>query len=542
MMKNQPISSRSIKLARLFCFASVGGVLSACQPTSEIESNLKFSPPDRILQERAIDRTQLSPSVLLSDGTQIPMRSTGNNTWSGTILVQPDNSYFVTIEWIEALPEGNLVLAQWSQNVDVDADGTEIILSDADYDYTADLDGDTIPNFEERQNNTDPFVHNDQVNETIDGETDGSSIDNSTSDGTSDASNETGSSDGTSTDNPTTGTTSSGTTASSGSTNAGNTDSDINSGDTSAGSTGIGSSDGTSNPDTGSTSSGTTAGSTTAGSSTDIGSSDGQGTASGGETTPETDGGSSTPQTKASVLIPRILPADAPVIDGMGVTLNGQDNLTGEWGNAVQFDDFGARLWIKNLMIDQDADASDGTQLHRWAAMHDGVNLYLLALTDDRGLREADSIDYWKDDSIELFIDGDNSKLTEWGDADDYHMIVPLLKQFSTEANNEIDGRFAPGPSSSNLSIEFSTGPGIGPDGIRIAKWEQDVYELVVPLVAAGIEVGAEFGLEIQLNDDDDGGFRDSKWGWFHPSRVDDEDTDLTYLDPSVMGTVILEE
>ena len=536
MMINQPILSRSIKLARLFCLVSSVVVLSACQPTGEIESNLKFAPPDRILQVRAIDRTQLSPSVLLSNGTQIPMRAIGNNTWSGTILVQPDNSYFVTVEWIETLPKGNLVLAQWSQSVDVDADGAEINLSDADYDYNVDMDGDTVPNLEERQNNTDPFVHNDQINEPTDGETDGSSTDSSTSDGTSDADNETGSSDGTNTDNPTTGPTSSGSTA-------GSTDSGVSSGGTSSGSTDFGSSDSTSTGglDTGSSSSGTTGGSTTAGSS-DIGSSDSQGTASGGETTPETDGGSSTPQTKASVLIPRILPADAPVVDGMGVTLNGQDNLTGEWSDAVQFDDFGARLWIKNLMIDQDADASDGTELHRWAAMHDGVNLYVLVLTDDRGLREADSIDFWEDDSIELFIDGDNSKLTEWGDADDYQMIVPLLKQFSKKANNEIDGRFAPGPMSANLSIEFSTGPGIGPDGIRIAKWEQDVYEIVVPLVAAGIEIGAEFGLEIQLNDDDNGGFRDSKWGWFHPSRVGDEDTDRTYLDPSVMGTVILEE
>ena len=150
----------------------------------------------------------------------------------------------------------------------------------------------------------------------------------------------------------------------------------------------------------------------------------------------------------------------------------------------------------------------------------------------------------WKDDTVEIFIDGDNSKQSTYENSNDFQYLIPLLKQNTSLANNEIDGRISIGPFSSDagLGIRFSTGPGIGPDGIRVARWEQDVYELAIPIADAGIVIGSPFGFEVQLNDDDDGGDRDSKWGWFHPSRSDGEDTDLTYMNPSIMGTVVLEE
>ena len=474
------------KLNRRLAVLSIGILLGGCQPATNVESNLNFTPPERILQVRAINRNLLSPSVLLDDGTRIPMRSTGNNTWSGTINVQPNNTYFVSIEWIEALPEGNLVLAQWSQSVDVDDDGAEIQLSGENYDYNLDFDGDQITNLDERINETNPFVHNDQMLGTSDGSTDtATDIANTTS---------------------------------------GATDGEMNSGDTTTGTT-------AGTADAGTTGDGTI----TDVDSTDVGLTDAGSSDDG-------DGENQPIQPQPTVLIPRISASDAPAIDGFDVEMNGQGELRGEWRDAVQFDNFGERLWINNLMIDQGADAEEGAELRQWAAMHDGVNLYVLVLSDDIGSRHADSIDFWEDDTLELFIDGDNSKLSEWGDDDDFQMLIPLLPQFDTVSNNEISGRFAPGPASPVLPLEFSTGPGVGPDGIRIAKWELDVYELSIPIATAGITIGSPFGLELQLNDDDNGGFRESKWGWFHPSRVGGNDTDLTYQNPSIMGTVVLQE
>lgn len=487
------VMSRYLILSRNFGIVLTGALLTACQPTANVQSNLNFNPPERIMQVRAIDRTQLSPTVKLSNGATIPMTKTGDNSWSGSINVQPNNEYFVSIEWIEALPEGNLVLAQWAQNVQVDSDGTEVVLSDANYNYNLDRDGDQITNIQERENDTNPFVHNDQTETLTDiGVTD--------SDGSLDV----------------------GTTDSTAGTTAG---SDGNSGTTSESTDGSSDTSG----DLGSTSTAETTddGNTTSGNEDDDG-----------------DDGSSDTHMKASVLIPRIATTQAPFIDGRGVFLNSQDNLTGEWADAVQFDDAGARLWIKNLMIDKGADSEDGAELRRWAAMHDGQILYVLVLSDDVGARQSDSPLFWDDDSLELFIDGDNSKLTEWFGSSDFHEIIPLLKRDSTQANNEINGRFEPGPGTVDnpLSFEFSTGPGIGPDGIRLSRWEQDVYELAIPFSSAGIVTGLPIGFELQLNDDDDGGSRDSKWGWYHPSRENDDDTDRTYLDPSVMGIVVLEE
>ncbi len=503
-MGNKTVLKRYLRTPQALCALTLSALLGACQPSPAVQSNVQFKAPERILQVRAIDRSQLRPSVSLSNGQTIPMQQTGDNIWSGSINVQPNSSYFVTIEWIETMPEGDLVLATWAENVDVGADGEEIILSEDNYDLTIDQDGDGISNLMERQNNTNPFVPNDEINGEDNGEGNGDGSVNAGNTAGTDLTDSGSSTDGTSTD----GNTGTDGTSTQGTTTTGGTDADGTDGQT-----------------------------TDANTSGSIG---------GDNTTSGTEGGSPEPQTEPTVLIPRISASSAPVIDGLGAELNGQDNLIGEWEDAVQFDNSGERLWINNLMIDIDADSADGAELRRWAAVHDGEYLYVLVLSDDIGQRQADSLDHWQDDSLELFIDGNNSKLSTWGDDDDAHLLIPLLKQNSTNrvGNNEINGRFSDGPRSVNteLDIEFFTGPGIGPDGIRAIRFEQDVYELAIPIASAGITAGEPFGFELQLNDDDDGGSRESKWGWFHPSRSDNTDTDTSYMDPSVMGTVVLEE
>ena len=244
---------------------------------------------------------------------------------------------------------------------------------------------------------------------------------------------------------------------------------------------------------------------------------------------------------KIDVLIPRIASADAPLLDGLGAVADSNGQLVGEWGAAVQTNVNGDPLLINHLMIDINANLPDLAPMRRWAAMHDDTYLYLLVLSDDVGRRYSDSAQPWQDDSTELFIDGDNSKLTSWGDNDDFQIIIPLLQRDTSDSNNHTDGRFAfgGGSSAAPLNLQFVTGPGVGPDGLRIAKWEQDVYEIKIDIASAGITVGSVFGIELQINDDDDGDTRDSKWGWKHPSR-DGEDTDNTFLDPSYMGTAVL--
>ena len=67
----------------------------------------------------------------------------------------------------------------------------------------------------------------------------------------------------------------------------------------------------------------------------------------------------------------------------------------------------------------------------------------------------------------------------------------------------------------------------------------KDSYELRIKLSELNIELEKPFGIEIQINDDDDGGTRDEKWGWHHPEGSDDAN-DYSWQNPSVVGQAIL--
>jgi len=246
------------------------------------------------------------------------------------------------------------------------------------------------------------------------------------------------------------------------------------------------------------------------------------------------------------VFVPRIASARAPEIDGRGVTMGNDGTLTGEWAGAIQVDSGGSPLGIDALMIDLGAEAPSGTPWRSWGALHDGEYLYVVVVVEDDGQRLADSTRYWENDSIELFLDGNHSRLSEYGDADDHHLILPLLEPGTTAGQkrpnaNDIGGwQTGPASTGQGLQLDFVTGPGVGPDGLQRPRFERDVYEMRIALDSIGVRAGQPFGFELQVNDDDDGGTRDSKWGWAHPARVD-VDVDFTYLDPSFMGTMMLD-
>jgi len=239
-------------------------------------------------------------------------------------------------------------------------------------------------------------------------------------------------------------------------------------------------------------------------------------------------------------VIPRVAPEDAPRINGRGVTVDENGLWAGEWSAAIAFGTDGERLFIDRLMIDQGTDEVDGQAFRAWGAVHDGEYLYVVVTVEDDGARFRDSEAVWQDDSLEVYVDGDNSKSESYGDGNDSARLLPLtapnrprrgVSDGLVSGFNSID---AP------IQIDFATGPGVGPDGLRRPRFEQDVYELRIELASASIVPGRPFGFELQVNDDDDGDERDAKWGWRHPSR-DRLDVDLTYLIPSYMGTAILE-
>lgn len=234
--------------------------------------------------------------------------------------------------------------------------------------------------------------------------------------------------------------------------------------------------------------------------------------------------GNSVPETTPDVRIGAINPADAPVIDGL------YDSI---YTDGAQFSDVdGNLLSIDNLMIDQGAIRSDQDTEFRWFAMHDNTFLYIFVLGEDidvaTSIRDSDAI--FQDDSIDIFIDADNSKGSSYDGINDRHLLIPLI---ATPGDNSTSNStvFTAGPNSASLpAFDFATCVCLG---------GQNTWEVRLPLAGFGIARDRPFGIEVQLNEDNDGDARDAKWGWYHPSRLT-VDVDNTFRIPSFMGTGVI--
>ena len=234
----------------------------------------------------------------------------------------------------------------------------------------------------------------------------------------------------------------------------------------------------------------------------------------------------------ANVVIPR-LPnsASLPEIDG--------SYSASEWAYANGEDSDGNTLYIRNLLLEEDSgkDMNGGEPVNRWYGIHDGNYLYLLIFADDQ-TQTSDSSDAWDDDNINVYLDGDYSHIHGYDGINDFHMLIPLLKLNSSQANNSDSNgaRIQQGSQSKTLpqDIRFATGVGTGPAGARFTK--MDVYEVRISLAQSQIEVGKLFGMDVHLDDDDSGGERDSKWGWFLQSG------DTSYRFTDEFAAVVLEE
>jgi len=228
--------------------------------------------------------------------------------------------------------------------------------------------------------------------------------------------------------------------------------------------------------------------------------------------------------------LPAISPAEAPIIDG---------SYEGIWNSAAYVDVNRQNLSIDNLMIDMGATFADGEPDYRWGGMHDGEYLYLVAFGEGGGVQTpfADSDRLFNDDTLNIFWDADNSANREYDGVNDFQLLIPLLESGNDRVPNDSaneNSRFATGSNSSFFpedAIDFAT---------CVCRRENNFWEVRIRLADAAIVVGQTFGFELQLDDDRDGGDRDVKWGWQHPSRIN-EDRDFTWFDPSFMGTAVLE-
>lgn len=229
-----------------------------------------------------------------------------------------------------------------------------------------------------------------------------------------------------------------------------------------------------------------------------------------------------------NVYIPRL---PAPVIDGNYDVTN--------WNNAASVDRNNKQLKIDNLLLGDDDKRSNGDTEYEWVAMHDGVYLYVFVFGEvaEGATVFADSDNAWRDDSVELFLDGNNSKGDSYDGVDDFYYMFPLLVRgmpFQANSSESSARRVYQGPNSIPLPVDFTFATCMCSD---VHTWE-----FRINLEQAGIAVDQPFGIELHLNDDQDGDGRDAKWAWKLPmvrpgNGVAEDDTSKK---PRLMGTARL--
>jgi tetratricopeptide (TPR) repeat protein len=196
------------------------------------------------------------------------------------------------------------------------------------------------------------------------------------------------------------------------------------------------------------------------------------------------------------------IPADVgkatvkPVIDG---------KVDDVWAGAKSYD------LANNLYepVSGPADCSASFQ-----ALYDDDNLYILVDVNDDALVH-DSPEFYSDDCVEIFIDADNGKADSYGKNDHAYYFVwdataPVMGKSQQPVNDGTQFAFARTDKGYRLEVQFA--------------WAT---------LKAKPSPGGLFGLDVHVNDDDNGGERDSKLTW-HGKQ------DNAWQSPKAFGTAQL--
>lgn len=130
-------------------------------------------------------------------------------------------------------------------------------------------------------------------------------------------------------------------------------------------------------------------------------------------------------------------------------------------------------------------------------ARYDANNLYLLISVNDDRKRNDSATQWWEDDSIEVYLDGNKSGGSSYDGVNDYQLVFRWN-----------DPTIIRGPNSQTA-----------PAGLQWRRVNTSIgyrLEVAIPLRSVGIApvVGYGFGLDVHLIDDDDGGARENKLAW----------------------------
>jgi len=255
---------------------------------------------------------------------------------------------------------------------------------------------------------------------------------------------------------------------------------------------------------------------------------------------------------------PNDVPADVQIFSTDRTTLiDGRKGRDDEfWDFAMHEDVNGEKLYVNNMIReDRVVQLDNPNPDFQWAGIHDGTHLTLfvwgkrangsaVSITGDSQVRR-----FHDDDSLEIFIDGNYSQLaTGYDKVDDLLINIPLARgvppNLMENNSNADDKRIFRGGSVQKEVIFDVQDPALVEFGTCFCTNAGRVtWEVRIDMKAANIRVGKTFGLEIQINRDDDGGERDSKWAWAKPARLPNQtnnDADSTWRYATGMGKVKL--
>jgi len=155
-----------------------------------------------------------------------------------------------------------------------------------------------------------------------------------------------------------------------------------------------------------------------------------------------------------------------------------------------------------------------------WWALWDTDYLYVFMDVNDDKLWN-DSMESYKDDTAEIFIDIGNDDLTSYGE-DDYQWFIPW----------NID------PNVKDIESNQGARGLVGVEYIIFETGDGYTLEIKIPWTTLdyldkGISLGDEIGFEAQIDDDDNGDDRERSMAWFNTENI-------AWQNPSAFGTVKL--
>ena len=160
--------------------------------------------------------------------------------------------------------------------------------------------------------------------------------------------------------------------------------------------------------------------------------------------------------------------------------------------------------------------SSDSDLYVTWRALWNDYYLYYLIEVNDDQLVADSGSSWWHDDTVELFIDADNSK-TEYYDG-----------------INDFQYGFQP----FNTTIRLGDNSATNTSGITHSRIETSQgyrLEIAIPWSTLGASPydGMVIGLDVHVDDDDNGQNRDAKKAWFGT-------VDLSHVHPNLFGEMTL--